>query len=126
LFPIQSTPQFTFYPSTCSDTKISGIDISNLKSRSYFFYADFTSLKDPEEQKALLDYLDALEFNGFYFLVMCPVIDKDKTDTNSVLSTWLKSKPARYKVACANKSQNFALANYNFEDGVSIKDFLKA
>lgn len=122
LFPIQNTPQFTFYPSTCANIQVSGIDISNLKSRSYFFYADITSLKTVEEHKELLDYLDALELNGFYFLVMCP---SKVSDSNSVLSTWLKSKPARYKVAFTKGSECFALANYNFEDGISIKDFMK-
>ena len=124
-FSLDAIPKVKLHPFACED-KRSDIDIFELKSHSYFFYADISALTNESEREILLDYLAKLELNGFYFMLVATIHAEDPE--NSVLNTWLKSKPARFKLAqtsTTETSMNICVTNYNFQNGISIKELWK-
>jgi len=124
---LDSTPRFKFFDFSC-DSKNSGIDVTQLKSRSYMFYADISSLNTKEERKALLAYLDKLEENGFYFLLTGSLKSaKGSMNDNEELAAWIKSKTGRFKAEKTSDSKNsinFCFTNYNYEGSHFAKEIL--
>lgn len=123
---LENTPRFKFFDFAC-DSKDSGIDVTQLKSRSYMFYADISSLHTKEERKALLAYLDKLEENGFYFLLVGALRNVKGSTEDEELSTWIRSKTGRFKAektSDTKNSINFCFTNYNYEGSHVAKDLL--
>ncbi len=123
---LSKIPELALHSFTCED-KRSPISIFELKSHSYFFYADITTLETPAERFELLQYLDKLELNGFYFLLTATITENDAE--TAPLNEWLKAKPARFKLAqltSTSSSMNICLTNYSFNGGISIKELWKS